>query len=141
MFLLEPDELHRQILTRRLGAAGHQVQAFGEANEALAALELDPPEVLVLSSRPPDRPGPAVVQWLRASPLLGELRILGLAENMEDRRPMLNAGCDECVFKPLDIDRLLLTIEQLEEFDEDSTFAGFGQNMPAGWLDPPEEQG
>ncbi|MHB1505560.1 MAG: response regulator [Sulfobacillus sp.] len=87
--------------------------AVGTAEEAVAAVALHHPDVLVLDLRLPDRPGTAIVPEVRRlSPVT---RILVLTSYGEDRAVVeaVAAGVDGFLVKSADSARLITAIDDL----------------------------
>lgn len=87
--------------------------AVGTAEEAMAAVGLHQPDVLVLDLRLPDRPGTAIVPDVRR--LSPATRILVLTSYGEDRAVVeaVAAGVDGFLVKSADSGRLIAAIDDL----------------------------
>ncbi len=87
--------------------------AVGTAEEAVAAVDLYRPDVLVLDLRLPDRPGTAIVPDVRR--LSPATRILVLTSYGEDRAVVeaVAAGVDGFLVKSADSARLITAIDDL----------------------------
>jgi CheY-like chemotaxis protein len=83
--------------------------------DALAALRADRPDVLLLDVNLPDMPGTAVLQEIRSDPSLADLPVVGLSADatQEQVQKFLDQGADAYVTKPVDFDRLVLTLRRL----------------------------
>jgi CheY-like chemotaxis protein len=83
--------------------------------EALATLRAERPEVLLLDVNLPDMSGSAVLHEIRSDPSLADLPVVGLSADatQEQVQKFLDEGADDYVTKPVDFDRLLLTLRRL----------------------------
>jgi PAS domain S-box-containing protein len=95
-------------LLRRLGAVTASAES---AQEALAAIEREVPDVLISDIAMPGRDGFALMQTLNEHPAKKAGRIVsvaltGLSDPLHARRA-LQEGFDVCMVKPLDLGRLI----------------------------------
>jgi len=67
VLVVDDDKLTRFSLSKILGRVGYQVQEAGSAAEGMAAIEGEPPDVVLLDIRLPDRDGFAVLQTIHAA--------------------------------------------------------------------------
>ncbi len=109
----------------RLRAAlsdGYSVSCVSSAEEALAALREDRPDLLVSEVDLPDGSGLKLCELVRAQPETSELPILLLTHRagIQDKVAGFQAGADDYVVKPLDVRlfparlRLLCRIKRIE---------------------------
>ena len=96
-----------------LSAHGFDVQAVVRGDEALAACRQSPPDAVVLSPSLPDVNGYDLCQQIRAHERGGEFFILVLlfAGDREAKLAALEAGADDVMTHPVDIEELRLRIE------------------------------
>jgi len=107
VLVADDDRAIRESLTTALELNGYQVSACADGVEALAAFRADRPDVLVLDVMMPGVDGLGVCQVLRAE---GDpIPILMLTARVEtaDRVAGLDAGADDYVPKPYDIEEVL----------------------------------
>jgi CheY-like chemotaxis protein len=107
----------RALMTLLLGGAGATVLAVASADEALAALEREPPDVLVSDTRMLGRNGWELVEqvrtWSRArGGQIPAIAVTGAASD-EDRAHSLRSGFDAHLSKPIDMRELVRTIATL----------------------------
>jgi two-component system OmpR family response regulator len=98
--LIADDDPHiREVLSFALGKAGMTIAEVGDGEAALAAVERDRPDLLVLDINMPRMDGLEVCRRLRAS---GDLPILFLSSRDDeiDRVVGLELGADDYVVKP-----------------------------------------
>ncbi len=99
-----------------LRAALHGRCTIREASDGLKALEVaqtDPPDLILLDLSLPQLDGLCVIRRLRADPRTSSLPVVALTAHAMscDRQKALDAGCDEFLTKPLDIDLLVATLQ------------------------------
>jgi DNA-binding response OmpR family regulator len=104
-----------RLLTYSLEQAGFEVQAAATAAEALLAAGRQTPDVIVLDVGLPDLSGVEVCGKLRGDAQLGEVGVIMLTAlgGREDRIVGLEAGADDYVVKPFDVDELVLRVRAL----------------------------
>ncbi|MFN8184842.1 MAG: response regulator transcription factor [Candidatus Nanopelagicales bacterium] len=113
VLVADDDRAIRESLTTALELNGYQVSACADGVEALAAFRADRPDVLVLDVMMPGVDGLGVCQVLRAE---GDpIPILMLTARVEtaDRVAGLDAGADDYVPKPYDIEEVLARLRAL----------------------------
>jgi DNA-binding response OmpR family regulator len=98
-----------------LGIEGYKVLTAQTGADALAKVQADRPDVIVLDVMLPDMSGLEVCRQLRSNPETIDLPIIMLSARVQvtDRVRGLKAGADEYVTKPFDSDELLARIETL----------------------------
>jgi DNA-binding response OmpR family regulator len=98
-----------------LGIEGYKVLTAQTGGDALAKVQADRPDVIVLDVMLPDMSGLEVCRQLRSNPETIDLPIIMLSARVQvtDRVRGLKAGADEYVNKPFDSDELLARIETL----------------------------
>ena len=68
IFVVDDDELIRQLLSRLLTPAGYVVEEFGTAADALDRIREEAPDLVLLDLQLPDRSGHEVLEAIRADP-------------------------------------------------------------------------
>ncbi len=109
----EPDVC--QLLSYNLGEAGFDVETASSAAEALIAAARQPPAVMVLDVGLPDMSGYELCQQLRRDASLGSIGVLMLTAlgADEDRISGLEAGADDYVVKPFNLQEVVLRVRAL----------------------------
>lgn len=104
-----------RLLTYSLEQAGFDVASATTASEALLAIGRSPPVVVVLDVGLPDLSGFEVCRRLRADRELADIGIVMLTAlgTREDRIEGLEAGADDYVVKPFDVEEVILRVRAL----------------------------
>jgi len=94
------------VIAAFLKRSGHDVY---EARDGFAAIEIARrvrPDFVFLDLGLPGLDGLGVARQLRADPQLGRVRIVAVTGSgrEDDRQASLDAGCDQHLLKPLDLD-------------------------------------
>jgi CheY-like chemotaxis protein len=94
------------VIAAFLKRAGHEVH---EARDGLAGIELARrvrPDFMFLDLGLPRLDGLGVARQLRSDPQLARMRIVAVTGSgrEDDRQAALDAGCDQYLLKPLDLD-------------------------------------
>jgi two-component system, OmpR family, response regulator TctD len=106
LLLVEDDPSMRSTLARSLGRRGFQVSACGDGSQALALWRAAPPDVVVLDLSLPGLDGLQVLEHARRAGLATPVLILTARGTVGDRVLGLNAGADDYLPKPFDLDEL-----------------------------------
>lgn len=96
----------RRFLSTALGARGYAVQEASTGEEALAAVVIDEPDVIILDLGLPDLDGIDVVRRLREWSQI-PIIILSVREDEEDKVAALDAGADDYLTKPFGVGELM----------------------------------
>jgi two-component system phosphate regulon response regulator PhoB len=109
----EPDVC--RLLTFSLEQAGFEVGSAATGAEALLSIGRKPPAVIVLDVGLPDLSGVELCRRLRADQELGDVGIVMLTAlgSREDRIVGLEAGADDYVVKPFDVQEVVLRVRAL----------------------------
>lgn len=108
--IIEDDAAHARQLQRTLALEGYRVDIFGTPEEALAACETRPPELVVTDLRLPGMDGVALCERLAARhPGLPVILVTAFG-SVDTAKRALRLGAYDYLLKPLDVDELLQTI-------------------------------
>jgi two-component system OmpR family response regulator len=125
VLLAEDDARLSAVLLQGLAEAGWQVEAVGDGKEAYArALAEDPPDVLLLDWMLPGMDGVTVCRRLRDMGVTTPVLLLTARGEVRDRIHGLDAGADDYLPKPFDLDELLARLRALRRratYDEPET--------------------
>ncbi len=104
-----------RLLTFSLEQAGFEVASAGTGAEALLSIGRKPPAVIVLDVGLPDLSGVELCRRLRADQDINDVGIVMLTAlgSREDRIVGLEAGADDYVVKPFDVQEVVLRVRAL----------------------------
>jgi two-component system KDP operon response regulator KdpE len=109
VLVVEDDREIRGLLQTALGVEGYAVRSAASVREALALLEHDPPDAIVLDLGLPDGDGATLVRHVRrtrATPI-----VVASARHQEEQKiALLDAGADDYLVKPFGVSELLARI-------------------------------
>ena len=102
VLVVEDEEDIRELLSYNLLKEGYQVAGVGSGEDALAAVESKPPDVILLDLLLPGMDGLSVCRKLKANPATQSIPILMLTAKGEETDIVagLNLGADDYVTKP-----------------------------------------
>jgi len=111
--LIADDEKNmRWVLGEALTAEGYDVSEAVDGKEALAALEDNPPDLMVLDHKMPAPDGMEVLRRLRSKGLTFPVIMLTAHGNVNTAVEAMKAGATEYLTKPFDLEELKLAIEK-----------------------------
>lgn len=113
ILLVEDDPTMRSTLERALGRRGLQVDTCEDGSRAVAAWQNAAPDVVVLDLTLPGLDGLQVLEQSRRSGLTTPVLILTARGTVGDRVLGLNAGADDYLPKPFDLDELVARLHAL----------------------------
>jgi two-component system response regulator MprA len=114
VLIVEDDAGVRRMLERSLGAEGFAVTVAPDGGAALAQVEAEAPELVVLDvALPGGMSGFDVCRRLRAKGMTGGVLMLTARDAVEDRVRGLEAGADDYVVKPFAIDEVVARLRAL----------------------------
>ena len=113
LLLIEDDPALRTTLQRSLVRAAMRVDVCSDGSQALAQWRATAPDVVVLDLSLPGQDGLDVLQSARKSGLQTPVLILTARGTVGDRILGLNAGADDYLPKPFDLDELEARIRAL----------------------------
>ncbi|WP_329052603.1 response regulator transcription factor [Streptomyces violaceus] len=113
VLLAEDDRAIRNALERALTLEGYQVMAVADGVEALAQTHRNRPDVLVLDVMMPGIDGLQVCRVLRAEGDRTPVLILTALVEIADRIAGLDAGADDYVVKPFDVEEVFARLRAL----------------------------
>jgi two-component system, OmpR family, response regulator MprA len=114
VLIVEDDAAVRRMLERSLGAEGFAVASAADGGAALAQVEAEAPELVVLDvALPGGMDGFDVCRRLRAKGVTGGVLMLTARDAVEDRVRGLEAGADDYVVKPFAIAEVVARLRAL----------------------------
>jgi DNA-binding response OmpR family regulator len=113
VLVVDDEEAIRTALERALALEGFVVSTVAGGRAALAVIEEQPPDVIVLDVAMPDLDGVSVVQTLRGRGEELPILMLSALDEVEDRVAGLQAGADDYLVKPFAVDELVARLHAL----------------------------
>jgi DNA-binding response OmpR family regulator len=115
ILVVDDDPSIRRLLSVQLGLAGHEVYIADDGGAALASLEREVPDMVVLDVMMPVLDGWQVLEALREDDRFAQLPVLLLTakDRREDAERSYELGASLVMGKPYDGERLLTMIEAL----------------------------
>jgi two-component system, OmpR family, response regulator MprA len=113
LLLVDDDAPIRRMLERTLTAEGYDVVAAADGGSALAAVERNVPDAIVLDVTMPGMDGLSVTRRLRAKGLRVPILLLTARDAVHERVAGLDAGADDYLVKPFDVDELSARVRAL----------------------------
>ncbi|WP_432043630.1 response regulator transcription factor [Streptomyces cadmiisoli] len=113
LLLAEDDRAIRHALERALTLEGYRVTAVADGVEALAHAHRTPPDILVLDVMMPGIDGLQVCRVLRAEGDRTPILMLTALVETADRIAGLDAGADDYVVKPFDVEEVFARLRAL----------------------------
>ena len=115
ILLVEDNELNRDMLSRRLGRKGFEVEMAADGVRGLAMAQSGRFDLILMDLSLPGLDGWTVARKLKDDPAVRGTPILALTAHAMagDRDLALEAGCDDYDTKPIELPRLIDKIEVL----------------------------
>jgi two-component system response regulator MprA len=113
LLVVEDDTGLRDVLRRALSLAGYEVRLSGDGAQALAEVARGVPDAVVLDVGLPDIDGLEVCRMLRREGNRVPVLMLTARDAVSDRIDGLDAGADDYLVKPFDIDELKARLRAL----------------------------
>jgi two-component system response regulator MprA len=113
VLLVDDDARILRMLERTLTAEGYAVDAVADGGAALARVERSVPDLIVLDVTMPGLDGLAVTRRLRARRLAVPILLLTARDALEERVAGLDAGADDYLVKPFEIEELMARVRAM----------------------------
>jgi DNA-binding response OmpR family regulator len=113
VLVVDDDASIRAALERALRLEGFAVEVARGGHQALDAAEHRPPDVIVLDVVMPDLSGVTVTRRLRARGVEVPICMLSARDEVQDRVAGLEAGADDYVIKPFELEELVARLRAL----------------------------
>jgi signal transduction histidine kinase/BarA-like signal transduction histidine kinase len=114
VLLAEDNLINQMIAIELLSVAGIAVTTANTGLEALAALERDTYDLVLMDIQMPEMDGLTATAQIRANPRYKNLPVIAMTAHAltEDRKLSLDSGMNDHLTKPIDPDRLYATLTQ-----------------------------
>jgi len=115
ILLVEDHEMNRDMLSRRLKKRGYEVAIAVDGAEGLEMAGSDSPDLILMDMSLPVIDGWEATRRLKADEATRSIPVVALTAHAmsTDREKAMEAGCDAYETKPVELPRLLETIEKL----------------------------
>jgi two-component system, cell cycle response regulator DivK len=116
ILIVDDDPRNIFALKLTLKAKGYQTETSATGQDAIDLLEKDDQVgVVLMDMMMPDMDGYQTMKIIRKTPTMKNIKIIAVtAQAMpEDREKCLEAGADDYIIKPIDVDKLIKAIEKL----------------------------
>jgi CheY-like chemotaxis protein len=115
LLVVEDNEMNRTMLVRRLRRRGFEIVVAENGWEAVAAVHLHHPDLVLMDMNLPDLDGWAATRTLKSDLSTAATPVIALTAHAmsADREHALAVGCSDYVTKPIDLPHLLVIIETL----------------------------
>jgi CheY-like chemotaxis protein len=108
LLVVEDNPLNRELLCDWLDAEGFEVTAAATLGEAIAAIEAEPLNAVLLDVQLGPEDGLSLAAWIRDNPRFRNLPVIAVTAHamVTDQHRVMQAGCNACVSKPIDFKQL-----------------------------------
>jgi two-component system cell cycle response regulator DivK len=115
ILLVEDQEMNRDMLSRRLKKRGYEVSIAVDGAEGVEKARSEAPDLILMDMSLPVMDGWEATRTLKADAATRSIPVVALTAHAmsTDREKALEAGCDAYETKPVDLPRLLETVEKL----------------------------
>ena len=109
ILVVEDDAHIRRLLSATMARAGHEVVEAADARQALALLDIEKPDVVLLDLGLPDRDGLELIEPVRLRST-ATLIVVSARDSASEKVAALDLGADDYLTKPFDTEELLARI-------------------------------
>jgi CheY-like chemotaxis protein len=115
ILLVEDQEMNRDMLARRLKKRGYEVSIAVDGAEGVEKARAESPDLILMDMSLPVMDGWEATRTLKADEATQAIPVIALTAHAmsTDREKALEAGCDAYETKPVELPRLLETMEKL----------------------------
>jgi len=110
ILVVEDDPKLASFLTRVLREENHESVAVGSIRDAMLVVGESASDLLIIDRMLPDGDGLELLAWLRSSGMVKPVIVLTALGELAERIAGLDAGADDYILKPFEIDELLARI-------------------------------
>lgn len=120
VLLVEDNVINQQVAREFLSLAGLEVVCANNGREAIAKLEQEKIDAVLMDLHMPEMGGLEATRYIRSQACWHDLPIIAMtaAAMTQDRDACLSAGMNDFVAKPIDPEKLLLTLQRWVGNDE-----------------------
>lgn len=105
---IEDNQTNMVLISRIVGAEGHEMLRATDGPSALELLEKEEPDIILLDINIPGIHGLDIARHIKSDERLRHIPVIATTANVliGDKERCLEAGCDDYMPKPLDIRKL-----------------------------------
>lgn len=114
VLLVEDNEMHRDMLKRRLEKRGYRIVVALDGVQGVAVARQLKPDLILMDMNLPVMDGWEATRRIKGDHATRHIPVIGLSSYAmeEDWERALQAGCNDYDTKPVDLERLIAKIEQ-----------------------------
>lgn len=115
ILIVEDNEMNRDMLTRRLQHKGFDTEVAVNGEEALTQAKLYKPDIILMDMSLPVMDGWEATRFLKKQNETLHIPVIGLSAHAREVDVIRGkeAGCDAYETKPVDLDKLINTMQSL----------------------------
>lgn len=116
ILVAEDSPIIQAILLRMLNALGHEIVIVNDGREAVGAIQANDFDLVLMDMRMPEMDGEAATRSIRNNPSdIAFTPIIACSADTSDEKVsrFIKAGVNACIGKPVDREKLLLTINEI----------------------------
>ena len=115
ILVVEDNQPNRELLCEWLESEGFEAVSAENLEQCYAAFQSDAPHAVLLDVQLGREDGLSFAKWLRERPGIPHIPVIAVtAQAMStDHQRVMEAGCDACVFKPVNFKSLGEQLERL----------------------------
>lgn len=113
VLLVEDDPMLGDSVKASIAAEGYAIDWLEEGSKVLGALRSDSYDLLVLDNRLPGKTGIDILKAMRAEAMQTPVLLLTACDALSDKVAGLDAGADDYLTKPFDMDELFARMRSL----------------------------
>jgi two-component system cell cycle response regulator DivK len=115
ILLVEDNEMNRDMLSRRLIRRGYEMLLANDGQQGVDVAAAELPDLILMDMSLPVLTGWEATQILKRRPETARIPVVALTAHAlsSDREKAMEAGCNGYETKPVELPRLLETIEKL----------------------------
>ncbi len=132
LLLADDDRAIRESLERALELEGYSVTTVADGVEALSAIRRESPDLIILDVMMPGVDGLGVCRVVRADGISVPILMLTARVEVDARVAGLDAGADDYLAKPFELDELLARLRALLRRAPTDPAGSGAQMLPAG---------
>ena len=113
LLLVDDTPANLTLLSQILRHKGYQLRAVTSGGRALASVDLNPPDLVLLDIRMPEMDGYEVCRRLKANPKTTEIPVIFISalDDIEDKVRAFGVGGVDYVTKPFQVDEVIARVE------------------------------